>query len=681
MALSLLPSSAADADTSTWGRAGSDVGNTRQATSDGPTDPGLKWDTNLDSLRSDDAPDGYSDSATIDPGNGLNAPVIGADGTVMVRASANDVGQPDGGNQLLGLDPDDGSLAWNMPGVVRACGAAVDSQDRTWTGLDAWAHDIDDSVLQAVDSSTGALLTGTQIEPRWSADVGWSSWCDNTSLHIGGDGDLERVVLFDGRESPGIMAIDISGDTPTVAWSIAQDATNPPFDEFVRERDQPRIGAFTDDSILVPVRTDDDFELVELSLLDGSVSNRVTLPTYEEDGQTATDASSLLAANIAVTDGVAVVAAHHVQGGVGALHGVELDGTWNETAWTQVFDAPGDLSFSPTRASGPRGMAVSDGNIISGAGVTVLFGHAASTGTATDWSGSIRTAERAAQGGLEIITDANGTIYTNTPFDDPFQLNHAVTALSPTGGQQWRITRGALLDAIRVDDTDLVAPLRLGPIDADGTLYLHGGSDIVAVDDSGGLADTRSRFTDVSPDGVHAGNIERLVAREITSGLTETTYGPDQPVTRAQFATFLVRALGEDRFPSESFIPGDAFDDVNADSVHAPNIYAVAEAGFTTGVTATTFEPNRPLPRDQMASLLVRAFGDEVFPSDIAIPGDAFNDVNADSVHADNINIVAEVGVTTGRTPTTFDPKGTVLRGQMASFLMRTLDEMADEDA
>ena len=52
-------------------------------------------------------------------------------------------------------------------------------------------------------------------------------------------------------------------------------------------------------------------------------------------------------------------------------------------------------------------------------------------------------------------------------------------------------------------------------------------------------------FTDVDPDGPHTDNIDAMFAAGITVGCASEPlrYCPDKPVTRAQMATFLTRAL------------------------------------------------------------------------------------------------------------------------------------------
>ena len=57
---------------------------------------------------------------------------------------------------------------------------------------------------------------------------------------------------------------------------------------------------------------------------------------------------------------------------------------------------------------------------------------------------------------------------------------------------------------------------------------------------SGGAA----QFTDVAPDHAHAGAIAAVADAGITTGHRDGTFGPAAPLTRAQMATFLTRGMG-----------------------------------------------------------------------------------------------------------------------------------------
>lgn len=106
-------------------------------------------------------------------------------------------------------------------------------------------------------------------------------------------------------------------------------------------------------------------------------------------------------------------------------------------------------------------------------------------------------------------------------------------------------------------------------------------------------------------------------------------------------------------------------------SVHEENIEAIANNGVTLGCVpeGTAFCPDLGLTRAQMASFLARAL------SLSPIPGDNFDDVDPGSVHKENINAIADQGITLGCNAegTLFCPNTVLNRAQMASFLARAL--------
>ena len=128
---------------------------------------------------------------------------------------------------------------------------------------------------------------------------------------------------------------------------------------------------------------------------------------------------------------------------------------------------------------------------------------------------------------------------------------------------------------------------------------------VLAATAVGSSTDGRGAFTD--DDGsIHEPDINGLAASGITKGCNppaNTEYCPQSPVTRAQMASFLVRALG---LPPADTSP---FTDTAA-SVHRHDIAALAQAGITKGCNPpanTEYCPEDPVTRAQMASFLVRA--------------------------------------------------------------------------
>ena len=223
----------------------------------------------------------------------------------------------------------------------------------------------------------------------------------------------------------------------------------------------------------------------------------------------------------------------------------------------------------------------------------------------------------------------------------------------------------------------------LGSVGTDGGLLVTSVVDPSTTSSiDGSLAVTRfagdesGRFTD--DDGsVHEANIEAIEERGITTGCDANNvalYCPLDSLTRAQMATLLVTAASIPPAPDLGpFVDDDG-------NLHEPNIAALATAGVTNGCDAgdpTLYCPDANVTRGQMASFLVRAFGldDPMFaPADL----DPFSDDDG-NIHEANIASIAGLGITNGcdaADPTLFCPTEPVTRGQIASFIERTLQAL-----
>ena len=111
---------------------------------------------------------------------------------------------------------------------------------------------------------------------------------------------------------------------------------------------------------------------------------------------------------------------------------------------------------------------------------------------------------------------------------------------------------------------------------------------------------TGNDYFDDDNDSTHQDNINRLAQTEITRGCGPDSYCPDDPVTRAEMATFLARALNP---PATG---NDYFDDDN-DSTHQDDINRLARTEITRGCGPDSYCPDDPVTRAQMAAFLYRA--------------------------------------------------------------------------
>lgn len=115
-------------------------------------------------------------------------------------------------------------------------------------------------------------------------------------------------------------------------------------------------------------------------------------------------------------------------------------------------------------------------------------------------------------------------------------------------------------------------------------------------------ASTTDHFTD-DGNNKHEGAINRIADAGITAGCDGSRFCPDGLVTRAQMATFLVRALGLPTVATDYFVD-------DGGSTHEPRINDIAAAGLTAGCSANRFCPSGLVTRGQMATFLTRAFRD-----------------------------------------------------------------------
>ena len=114
-----------------------------------------------------------------------------------------------------------------------------------------------------------------------------------------------------------------------------------------------------------------------------------------------------------------------------------------------------------------------------------------------------------------------------------------------------------------------------------------------------------SRFDDIAQGQWWIRYTEQLADLEITAGCATNPpqYCPNQPVTRAQMASFLVRAF---QLPPAQTPAGFADTEGNT---HTANIDVLAAAGITVGCSTDPLQycPNQPVTRAQMATFLNRA--------------------------------------------------------------------------
>jgi len=113
-------------------------------------------------------------------------------------------------------------------------------------------------------------------------------------------------------------------------------------------------------------------------------------------------------------------------------------------------------------------------------------------------------------------------------------------------------------------------------------------------------------FVDVPASYWAAAWIEQLAADGVTAGCAAGQYCPDNSVTRAQMAVFLLRAKHGSAYTPPAAI--GVFGDVPTSYWAAAWIEQLAAEGITSGCGNGNYCPESPVTRAQMAVFLVRTF-------------------------------------------------------------------------
>ncbi len=117
-------------------------------------------------------------------------------------------------------------------------------------------------------------------------------------------------------------------------------------------------------------------------------------------------------------------------------------------------------------------------------------------------------------------------------------------------------------------------------------------------------ASRSAQFTDIIT-STYADSVDFLYNQKITTGMTATTFGPNNNVTRAQFVTFLWRAAGS---PTVTGVT-NKFPDVKSTGEYAYAYQAILWAvqnNITTGRSATQFAPGANVTHQELLTFLYR---------------------------------------------------------------------------
>ncbi|RMH85154.1 MAG: hypothetical protein D6683_01330 [Actinomyces sp.] len=301
-------------------------------------------------------------------------------------------------------------------------------------------------------------------------------------------------------------------------------------------------------------------------------------------------------------------------------------------------------------------------------GVLSAAGHASGYGRYS-WSSYGDWVDVAAPGCATALQFGAFVNVCGTSFASPWTAGLAgLIASADTSRRDVEITNRLLAATV---PTDYVAHGRL-----DATVALSGGIADVA------LTMSALPHRPVTVRGTYRGDVARVdllvdgILAASDPAPTDGHWAVTWDATSAGVGPHVLTAAAVD--PTGRTIPGEparvtvfepdapAFGDVRPHAFYTEAVGWMVTEGITTGTSPTTFSPDAPVTRGQLATFLWRYAGRPT-PATSA----TFTDTHPDAFYATGVDWMVAEGITTGTSPTTFSPDAPVTRGQLATFLWR----------
>ena len=166
-------------------------------------------------------------------------------------------------------------------------------------------------------------------------------------------------------------------------------------------------------------------------------------------------------------------------------------------------------------------------------------------------------------------------------------------------------------------------------------------------------------FNDIPPKAYYAEAVRWMADEGITTGMKDDLFGPDELVTRGQFATFLWRYEG--RPPVD---PSGEFDDVAADAFYSQAVAWMVEQRITTGRAPGRFDPSSDVSRAQSIVFLHRLAGEPQGSARID-----FSDVGSNAWFRDALAWALEHNIDWWAEHSNFNAEEPATRAEVAALL------------
>ena len=161
--------------------------------------------------------------------------------------------------------------------------------------------------------------------------------------------------------------------------------------------------------------------------------------------------------------------------------------------------------------------------------------------------------------------------------------------------------------------------------------------------------------------------IEVLAGKGFINGKSEGVFDPKAAITRAEFAALLTRLLA-----LSGEVSSMPFADVPSDAWYAEDVAAAFANGVVTGNSATTFDPNGNITRQEMAVMIGRVLSEQGYVAADTTELTAFTDSNAVAAWAKSgVAMAAREEIVNGNPDGSFAPAANASRAEAAVMLYR----------
>lgn len=173
-------------------------------------------------------------------------------------------------------------------------------------------------------------------------------------------------------------------------------------------------------------------------------------------------------------------------------------------------------------------------------------------------------------------------------------------------------------------------------------------------------------MTDIPSGSWYESAVRYCLNNNYMSGESETKFNPNGTVSRAQTVQVLYNLEGQPGYTSGH----TPFEDITPGSWYYNAVRWSEENGIASGTSATTFEPNAPVTREQVATFFANYAKFKNNYSGAQSDLGKYSDQNKISAWAkENISWAVNYGLMSGTSETTLDPQGTCIRAQLAQFI------------